>query len=131
MTPPSMTNDSFRLRSLMVSIKTFESKDGENLWLWVSEAEMAMASTMMLLPNLINKTDFFLYAHMCYEPFFTKFHHLRKYRTFIIIMCNVNFAQFYETRLMNSLSSLMTRLNRSFTFYKFVLHVQNTAFCSV
>ncbi|CEG50062.1 Retrotransposon gag domain [Plasmopara halstedii] len=47
MTPPSTTIDSFRPKLLMVSFKTFEDTDGNNLLLRVIEAEMAMASAML------------------------------------------------------------------------------------
>ncbi|KAI9982277.1 hypothetical protein PInf_008184 [Phytophthora infestans] len=44
----SMTREeSMRLEPLMVSVKTFEGKDGENHLLWTREAEMVMGSALL------------------------------------------------------------------------------------
>jgi len=46
-TPRPASDGAPRAKLLMVSVKTFEGKEGESLMLWVREVDMAMASAML------------------------------------------------------------------------------------
>jgi hypothetical protein len=41
---PRPADTTLRVKPLLVSVKTFDGKEGESLMLWVTEVEMAMAA---------------------------------------------------------------------------------------
>ncbi|CEG35893.1 Retrotransposon gag domain [Plasmopara halstedii] len=45
--PPLVMDDFSRPKPLMVSVKVFERKDGDNLLFWVRKVELAIASAML------------------------------------------------------------------------------------